>query len=137
MYEGLVGIVDLDREVALYAESDSCILMGYMFLRHVLYKYLKLSGGHSIIGEIHQENDLASINIVIANAPEAETMVAIMNENLAAYLMHHLKDVGLNEDFTTRLVNQSIDPQFLHLMAGCTWNKDIQVLSTPEDAARD
>ena len=74
---------------------------------------------------------------MIANAPDAKTMVAMMNKNLAAYLTHYLKDVGLSKDFITRLVNRSIDPQFLHSMAGYTWNKDIQVLSTPEDAARE
>ena len=109
-YEGLVGFVDLDREVAFYAESNESKVMGYMSLCHVLYKFLKLSGGHSLIGEIHQENDLASVDIVIANAPEAETMVAMMNKNLAAYLTHYLKDAGLNEDFIKRLVDRAIDP---------------------------
>ena len=70
-----------------------------MSLYHVLYTFMKLSGGHSLIGEIHQENDLASVDIVIANAPEAKTMVAMMSKNLAEFLTHHLKDVGLNEDF--------------------------------------
>ena len=109
-YEGLVGIVDLDREVAFYAESNVTKVMGYMYLRRVLYKFLKLSWGHSLIGEIHQENDLASVDIVIANAPEAETMVSMINKNLAVCLTHYLKDAGLNEDFITRPVEQSIDP---------------------------
>ena len=86
-------------------ESNSVKIMGYTSLRRVLYKFTKLSGGHSLIGEIHQENDLSIVDIVIANAPEAETMVAMMNKNLAAYLTHYLKDAGLNEDFITRLVN--------------------------------
>ena len=137
IYEGLVGIVDMDAEVAFYSESNSAKIMGYMSLRRVLYKFMKLSGGHSLIGEIHQENDLSSVDIVIANAPEAETMVAMMNKNLAAYLTHYLKDAGMDEDFIKRLVKRLIDPQFLHSMNDCTWNKDTQVLSTPEDAARE
>ena len=69
IYDGLVGVVDLNQEVAFYAESDPTRLMGYMSLRYVLYKFMKLSDGHSLIGEIHQENNLASVDIVIANAP--------------------------------------------------------------------
>ena len=133
IYDGLVGVVDLNREVAFYAESDSTRLMGYISLRYVLYKFMKLSNGHSLIGEICQENNLASVDIVIANAPEAETMVAMMNKNLAAYLTHYLKVAGLNGDFIRRLVNASIDPLFLHSMGACTWNSETNVLSTPDD----
>ena len=116
IYDGLVGVVDLNWEVAFYAESDPTRLVGYMSLWYVLYKFMKFYDGHSLIGEIHQENNLASVDIVIANAPEAETMVAMMNKNLAAYLTHCLKAAGLNGDFIGRLVNASIDSLFLHSM---------------------
>ena len=69
-----------------------------------------MSGGHSLFGEIHQENALASVDVAIPNAPESETMVAMMNKNMGAFLSHYLKDEGLAENFVNELVKQSIDP---------------------------
>ena len=136
-YDGLVGIGELDQPVPFFSETDSQKVMGHMTLRYVLYKFVKLSGGHSLIGEIHQENKLSSVDIVVPNAPEAETMVAMMNKNLAAYLHHYLKDEGLNVDFIHDLLQASIDPQLLHSMRECKWDKATKVLSTPEDQEKE
>ena len=136
IYDGLVGINNLDYDVPFYAESDADRVVGYMSLRFVLYRFIKLSGGHSLFGEIHQENSLASVEVAIPNAPEAETMVAMMNKNIGAFLTHYLKEEGLAESFVTELVNQSIDPQVLHEMGTCTWDKKTKSLTTPEDVEK-
>ena len=52
-----------------------------MTLHHVLYKYVKMDDGHSLISEAHQRGHMGSVDIVIPNTPEAETMVAMMNKN--------------------------------------------------------
>ena len=111
IYDGLVGINDLDIPVPFYAETDADKVMGHMTLRYVLYRFVKVLGGHSLFREIHQENALASVDVAIPNAPEAETMVAMMNKNLGAFLSHYLKGEGLDEKFVDALVQQSIDPQ--------------------------
>ena len=136
-YGGLVGIVELDEQVPFYAESDPSKVMGEMSLRYVLYKFIKLSGGHTLIGEIHQQNKLSSVDIVVPNAPEAETLVAMMNKNLGAFLNFKLKEEGLNGGFVDNLLKASIDPQLLHTMNVCKWDKATQVMSTPDDAAEE
>ena len=110
IYDGLVGINALDTPVPFYAESDPNRIMGQMTLRYVLYRYIKMSGGHSLIGEIHQENALASVDVAIPNAPEAKTMIAMMNKNLGVYLSHYLKGEGVDEKFVDDLVQTTIDP---------------------------
>ena len=51
-----------------------------MNLRHVLYKYLKIYDGHSLITEAHQRGHMVSVDIMTPNTPEAETMVAMMKK---------------------------------------------------------
>ena len=91
MYDGLTGIVKLDKKVKFYSVTNPSEVKGSMSLRHVLYNHLKLADGHSLIGEVHQENPLSSMDVVIPNTPEAEAMVAMMNTQLAAYLHHYLQ----------------------------------------------
>ena len=119
IYDGLVGINDLDTQVPFYAETDADKVMGHMTLRYVLYRFVKVSGGHPLFGKIHQENALASVDVAIPNAPEAETMVAMMNKNLGAFLSHYLKGESLDGKFVDELVQQSIDPYVLHAMRKC------------------
>ena len=52
--------------------------------KHVLYKYVKMDDGHSLITEAHQRGHMGSVDIVIPNTPESETMVAMMNKQLPA-----------------------------------------------------
>ena len=57
-----------------------------MKLRHLLYNYVKMEDGHSLITKAHQQGYMGPFNIVTPNTPEAETMVAMMNKQLPAYL---------------------------------------------------
>ena len=84
--DGLPGIINLDKEVPFFAASDSNRIIGHMSLRYALYRFMKLEDGHSIFAELHQESPLASVDAVIPNTPEAETMVLMMKRNIGAFL---------------------------------------------------
>ena len=55
-------------------------------LRHVIYEELKITDGHFLTGELCQENMLASVDVVVLDIPEHATMVAMMNNQLGAFL---------------------------------------------------
>ena len=77
--EELVGIIDFDVTESVYSVLDPTKAVATMNLRHVLYKYAKMDDGHSLIAEAQQIGHMGSVDIVIPNTPEAETMVAMMN----------------------------------------------------------
>ena len=77
--EELVGIIDFDATDTVYSVSDPTKTVATMRLRHILYKFVKMDDGHSLIAEAHQIDHMGSVDIVIPNPPEAETMVAMMN----------------------------------------------------------
>ena len=47
--EELVGIIDFDATETVYSVSDPTKAVSTMSLRHVLYKYVKMDDGHSLI----------------------------------------------------------------------------------------
>ena len=50
---------------------------------------------HSLIAEAHQRGHMGSVDIVIPNTPEADTMVVMMNKQLPVYLTFYLDDLGV------------------------------------------
>ena len=79
IYDGLTGIVKLDKKVKFYLIIEPDKVEGSTSLHHVSYNHIKLSGGHSLIGNAHQENQMSNVDIVTPNTPKADTMVAMMN----------------------------------------------------------
>ncbi len=61
-------------------------------LRFVLFNYLKMKDGHSMIA--HQECLQMPTYIVIPNTPKAERMILMMNKNLLAFLWRMLQEHG-------------------------------------------
>ncbi len=47
-------------------------------------KYLKMTDGHSLIDEVHQEGPHFKTTCIMPHTPEAERLVATMNKNVAA-----------------------------------------------------
>ena len=76
----LVGIMDFDATDTVYSVLDPTKSLETMSIRHVLYKYVKMYDGHSLIAEAHQRGHMGSADIVILNTPKAETMVEMMNK---------------------------------------------------------
>ena len=65
--EELVGIIDFDVSETIYSVSDSTKAVETMNLRHVLYKYVIMDDGHSLIAKAHQRGHMGSVDIVIPN----------------------------------------------------------------------
>ena len=93
---------------------------------------MKLADGHSLFAELHQESLLASVDAVIPNTPEAETMVLMMKRNIGAFL-HFYFEGKMDERFKTDLLKASIDPSLLHEIEHCTWDPLTNVLLTPNE----
>ena len=130
--DGLPGIINLDKEVPFFAASDPNRIVGHMSLRYALYRFMKLADGHSLFAELHQESPLASVDAVIPNTPEAETMVLMMKRNIGAFL-HFYFEGKMDERFKTDLLKASIDPSLLHEIEHCTWDPLTKVLLTPNE----
>ena len=95
-----------------------------MNLCHVLYKYVKMYDGHSLIAEAHQRGHMGSLDIVIPNTPEAETMVTIMNKQLPAYMTFYLDDIGMDKDFISKLLTRACCPALMHEIYSFQWDKN-------------
>ena len=102
-----MGIIDFDVTETVYSALDSSKLVATMNLRHVLYNYFNMEDGHSLIAKAHQRGYMGSVNIVIPNTPEAETMVEMMNKQLHAYLMFYIEDQGLDKGFVRKLLTRA------------------------------
>ena len=112
--EELVGIIDFDVTETVYSVSDPTKAVATMNLRHVLYKYVNMEDGHSLISEAHQRGHMGSVDIVIPDTPEAETMVAMMNKQLPAYLTFYFDDFGVNKYFIGKLLTRACCPELMH-----------------------
>ena len=140
-YTGLVGVMNLDKEVVIKSVTDPTVIAGTTITcRQMLYGMMKLPGNPPLplFSEIHQKSPISSIDTVIPNCPEAETMVGMMNKNIAAYLYHYLQTVAkMDKDSVMALLEASVDPSLLHTMDKCTWDEKQLILTTPEDKQRE
>ena len=102
-----------------------------MNLCYVLYKYVKMDDGHSLIAEAHKRGHTVSVDIVIPNTPEAETMVAMMNKQLPAYLTFYLHNLRMDKYFIRKLLTRACCPALIHKINTCQWDKETKVLTTP------
>ena len=125
-----MGIIDFDVTETVYSVLDPTKAVANMSLCHVLYKYIKMDDGHSLIAEEHQRVHMGSVDIVIPNTPEAETMVAMMNKQLPAYLTFYLDDLGMDKDFIRKLLTRACFPELMHEINSCEWDKETKVLTT-------
>ena len=120
--EELVGIIDFGVTETVYSVSDPTKALATMNLRHVLYIYVNMDYGHSLIAEAHQRGHMGSVDIMIPNTPEAETMVAMMNKQLPAYLTLYIDDLGMDKDFIRKLLTRICCPALMHKINSCVDN---------------
>jgi len=97
--EGFVGIIKIDKDVAFCSVTDETEIACFAALRQKLYTNFKLSDGHSLIAEVHQSGPQGCVEILMPNTPVAETMVKMMNKNIAASLTYFLMDQGMDKNF--------------------------------------
>ena len=73
---------------------------------------------------------MVSVDIVIPNTLEAETMVAMMNKQLPAYLTFYLDNLGMDKDFIRKLLTIAFCPALMHKINSFRWDKETKVLTT-------
>ena len=74
---------------------------------------------------------MGSVDIVIPNTPEAETMVAMMNKQLPEYLTLYLNDLGMDKYFIRKLLTRACCPALMHEIYSCQWDKETNLLKNP------
>lgn len=135
--EDLAGIVDLDKKVPFYDEEDPTREVGSMTLRYVFMNYVIMQDEHSLVAEIHQRGPAGLVEVVIPNIPAAETMVHMMNKNVAAYLINYLPQQGIPLTFVQALLKKSVEPELLANASECQWNSETWELTTAEELKED
>ena len=100
----------------------------------MLYHHIKLAEGYYLIAEVHQESKLDSVDIVVPDIPEAESMVAMMNKQLLVYLSNYIVDAGMGKVFVNALIQGENFLALNHADGNCTWGRSKETATTPEDA---
>jgi len=137
VYDGINGIIGLDKPVNFYSASRPGEVAGSMTLRYVMYNYLKMPDNRSLFAEIHQNGLFGTVQVVVPKTPEAERLVLMINKQPAVFFSHYLKDRDLDGPFVDALVNESVDASFRHTMDRCQWDAATLTITTPEDAQRE
>lgn len=134
-YDGIRGIMDLDRKVSIKSVEDSNVVVGKLSLRDILYDHIKMDDGSPMIAEVHQRTPVSGVDVVIPNVAYAEGQIVQMNKNLAAYLLNYLKDSGMDEAFVKELIRIAVDPTLRIEMNQCEWDAKARSVTSPEEKA--
>ena len=70
---------------------------------------------------------------MVPNTPEAETMVAMMNKQLSAYMTFYLNDLEMDKYFIRKLLTRDCCPALMHEIYSFRWDKETKALTTPEE----
>jgi len=134
-YDGIRGILDVDKRFNIPSVSDPSRVVGTLSLREILYRHINTSEGHPLFMEVHQGEPMGSVDVVVGDYEAAERMMGMINKNPAAYFFYYLTTASdMDEQFVRKVVAGSIDPTFVREVVNCTWDKETRVLTTPEDA---
>jgi hypothetical protein len=134
-YDGIRGILDLDKSFEIPAVTDPNLVVGLVSLRELLYNHVKTAEGHPLFLEVHQGQAMGPVDVVVGSYEEAERMLLMINKNPGAFFYYYFTTVvGMEEQFVHRVVSSTIDPTFVREIKNCEWDKDKRVLTTPEDA---
>ena len=132
-YGGLTGIVGLDKKVPIQNEEMSDGDGIEISLRDILYTHVKMPDGTPLFAEVHQEHELAAVQVVHPNTLAAEVMIQNFCKHPAVFLTNYLPKQGIPKDTVAKLVQTSICPTLLHSMDDCTWNEETNEVTTPDD----
>ena len=132
MAEDLLGVILLDETSGIIHPVSNAIT-SMPSLRDVLLNYLKVSDGHLMIAEVHQEGILKPTRIIILIRTEAERMALMMNKNLPAFLWHMLREHGMPKEFIKDLLGKSCEVSLVAEVYKCTWDEKTRTLTTKEE----
>ena len=82
-YKGVIGVFDIDKRVDIYSVTDIAEVVGTMNLRLVFYA-MNILDGNPLIADIHQEDPMMNVDIVVGKTEEAVACVDMFNKNIAA-----------------------------------------------------
>ena len=91
----------------------------------------------SLFAELHQTEELGPVLAIIPACTEAETMVHMMNKQVAAFLYYFLKDAALPVKFIMDLLQATCDTTLVAEIKDCDWDLDTQTLTTPQEKKED
>jgi hypothetical protein len=83
-YDVIHGIMDLDKEFAVYSVSDPSQIMGRVSLRFLLCNQVKTESGFPLFCVVHQGAPMGPVDVVVGNCEESEHTLLMINKNAAA-----------------------------------------------------
>ncbi len=134
--EDLIGVILLN-ETSNIIHPVTKTVSSMLSLLNILLHYLKMSDGHSVIAEAHQEELLKPTTIIIPITIKAERMPLMMNKNLPSFLWHMLCDQDMPEDFIKDLLGKSCKASLVANVYKCTWDQTTRTLTTKEEEEKD
>lgn len=135
--EDISGITHLDASAPII-DPVTQATVGHLTLRQVLLKYLKMSDGSTLIAEIHQRGSMGTVEVIVPNTAEAESMVLMMNRQFPAFCLHYLMSTQeMDEAFIRSLLKEACCPTLFANINLCTWDDEANTITTPEQAAEE
>ena len=133
-YEGIRGILGLDKEFPIYAVMDPTQVAGRTSLRYLLYNHIKTESGFPLFFEVHQGAPMGPVDVVVGDCEESEHAILMINKNPAAYFYFYFTTVAkMEEELVKKVVKATIDPSFTNEVDNCKWDEEKLVLTTPQD----
>eukprot|EP00956_Cyclotella_meneghiniana_P026325 scaffold56619_cov40-Cyclotella_meneghiniana.AAC.2 len=133
LYDGVKGIVDLDRLFDIWSVTEPRELIARVSLRTIMYTKIKL-GDLPLFMEVHQGQPMMPVDVVIGNWEEAERMMLMINKNPAAYFYYYLQDKAkINGEWLMEVLKGTMDPILVDEIGKCSWDSEKLILTTPQD----
>lgn len=73
-YDGVRGILDLDKEFPIYSVTDSTQVVGRISLRYLLYNHIKTESGFPLFCEVHQGMPMGPVDVVVGDCESPNAM---------------------------------------------------------------
>lgn len=133
-YDGIRGILDLDKAFPIHSVTDSTQVVGNISLRYLLYNHIKTDSGFPLFLEVHQGAPMGPVDVVVGECEESERTLLMINKNPAAYFYFYFTTVSkMDEDLVKKVIKSTIDPMFTREVDQCKWDAENLVLTTPQD----
>ncbi len=136
MAEELLGVILLNKTLDIIHLVSKAII-STLSLHDVLLNYPKMSDGHSMIAEVHQEGILKPTAIIIPIRTEAERMALMMNRNLPSFLWNMLRKHGMPKDFIIDLLGKLFEASLVANVYKCLWDKKKRMITTKEEEEKE
>jgi hypothetical protein len=81
--------------------------------------------------KLNQTGELGPVLAIIPLCSEAETLVHMMNKQVAVFLYYFLKDAALPVKFIMDLLCATCDATLVTEIKDCDWDSNTQTLTTP------